>query len=230
MNIRILQALLQNQMQGGVQRPQMGGFPAQQVRPMQTGFPPQLQRPTSTGFPMQNIRPTSTAFPAQQVRPQQEGFPLDWAMMMERAKPVAESKRGDLKQRISNIIDKGVFKETVSQSIQNDGQKVIDAIDKGDIDTISKIQDKYARDKGIDQGGGGAGPGKVIKPRSGAVAVWNASQIAMEKLSTSTSSKVGIKGIKNVEGKTPWSKEQIRALEHQKDIEKQGRTKSHYKR
>jgi len=85
-------------------------------------------------------------------------------------------------QNISDIIDRNVFKETVSPSIQKDGQKVIDAAIKGDIDVLNNILSKYIRDKGIDENGSGVGPKKAKKPRTGAVAVWNAAQRAKENL------------------------------------------------
>ncbi len=93
-----------------------------------------------------------------------------------------KENKEDWKQKITSLIDRDVFKDIVTESIQNDGQKVLDYALKGNIKGLEDIQNKYIRDKGKDEGGGGAGPGKVSKARSGAVAVWNAAQIAIEKL------------------------------------------------
>lgn len=86
------------------------------------------------------------------------------------------------KQRISDIIDHSAFREGVSESIQKDGQKVLDAAFKGDTATLENFMTKYARDKMRDQGGVGAGPGKVKQPRRGAVAVWQGARIALDNI------------------------------------------------
>ena len=83
-------------------------------------------------------------------------------------------------------IDRDVFKDVVSQSIQKDGQRLIDAANKGDIATLESISEKYIRDSGRDQGGGGAGPGKVKGPRSGAVAVYDTARWAIDKIKAET--------------------------------------------
>lgn len=103
--------------------------------------------------------------------------------------PTAEEfikSRIDFNQEITDIIDRNVFKDIVSPSIQNDGQKILDAINKNDFKKIEEIQSKYFRDKGIDENGSGVGPKKVSKPRNGAVAIWNTAQKILDKKSKLT--------------------------------------------
>jgi hypothetical protein len=85
----------------------------------------------------------------------------------------------NFKQIAHDIIDHDVFRETVTKSIQEDGQKVLDAIFRGDIEVLTALNIKYAPEAGRNQGGGGAGPGKVKQPRRGAEPVYNASLIAI---------------------------------------------------
>ena len=83
-------------------------------------------------------------------------------------------------QNISDIVDRGVFKETVSQSIQRDGQRLLDAVNKGDTKTIEAIQQKYAREAHMGVTGA-AGPGKVKQGRIGSEDIWSAATIALKK-------------------------------------------------
>lgn len=85
----------------------------------------------------------------------------------------------NFKQIAHNIIDHDVFRLTVTDTIQNDGQKVLDAIFREDVEALISLNNKYAKEAGRNQGGGGAGPGKPKQPRRGAESVYNASLIAI---------------------------------------------------
>jgi len=97
----------------------------------------------------------------------------------EKAKEEEGKGEKNRKQQVYDIIDHSVFKDIVPQAIQKDGQKVLDAMDKGDVVALEGIMIKYQKDVGRDQGGGGAGPGKVNQARRGAVAVWEAARKAI---------------------------------------------------
>jgi len=88
----------------------------------------------------------------------------------------------DWQQLITNMVSRDIFIESVTNSIQNDGQKVLDAASAADIEVLQAIQNKYAKEAGRNQGGGGAGPGKVKQPRRGAEPVFNAATIAIENI------------------------------------------------
>jgi hypothetical protein len=60
-------------------------------------------------------------------------------------------------------IDKRIFKPSVPEPIQKDGQKIISAVIKGDLPAIEKLNEKYEKFAMQSQGGGGSGPGKVKK-------------------------------------------------------------------
>jgi hypothetical protein len=77
-------------------------------------------------------------------------------------------------QAISREIDRRVFIDIVSEGIQRDGQRVLDAISKDDRERLKAIALKYQRDAGLAQGGGGAGPGRIKTGRRGAATVHNA--------------------------------------------------------
>lgn len=95
------------------------------------------------------------------------------------AKPIAALKPAEmteqaiktLEDKAFKLVDRNVFKEIVAQSVQKDGQRLLDAIDKRDIETLHKLALKYQREWGLDEGGGGAGPGKVKQARAGTVQI-----------------------------------------------------------
>lgn len=97
-----------------------------------------------------------------------------------------EKPSKDFKQIAQDIISKDVFRETVSKTIQNDGQRILDAIFKEDIEALKAINIKYAQEAGRNQGGGGAGPGKVKQARRGAEPVYNSSLIAIKGFDKAT--------------------------------------------
>lgn len=84
-------------------------------------------------------------------------------------------------QNISDIIDNSVFQEGVIQSIQRDGQRVIDATRSVDIDTLNSIITKYQAEAGRGVSGG-AGPTQMRQPRRGARAVWEAASRALNQI------------------------------------------------
>jgi len=89
------------------------------------------------------------------------------------------------KQNVYEIIDDRVLREGVSLSVQKDGQKVLNTIHNIGVDStvfLKRMLEKYGKDKGMDQGGGGAGPGRVKQARRGAVGVWEASRRALNNI------------------------------------------------
>lgn len=102
------------------------------------------------------------------------------------AQTKTEAKEKDLlgkeKQRYYSAVSSGIFRERVSNAIQNDGQKFLDAIDIGDIAALDRLIKKYANDASRDQGGIGAGPGKVKQARAGAAQLWSLAVDAKGKL------------------------------------------------
>lgn len=99
----------------------------------------------------------------------------------------AVTAKPNWRQNIYSMVSKGVFKDIVSNAIQNDGQKVLDAADSSDIETLNSMMIKYGVDVGRNEGGGGAGPGKVKRARAGAETVWNAARISIENIEKETS-------------------------------------------
>lgn len=85
-------------------------------------------------------------------------------------------------QGLFSEMDKAVFQDRVSETIQRDGQRVLDAACSGDTGRLMALAKKYERDAGLSQGGGGAGPGKVKTPRLGAPAVYRLALHAVERL------------------------------------------------
>ena len=155
-------------------QPLKNPFTQQPQAPIKQPLPPTVPQVTQKLTQVApKVTPTVPPIPAKTAPKPEVSVPLE-----QEAKETLEWK-----QNISDIIDRSVFKETVSKSIQNDGQKVIDAANKEDIEVLEKIQEKYVRDKGIDQTGSGVGPGRVSRPRPGGVAVWSAAQKAIEKIS-----------------------------------------------
>jgi len=79
-------------------------------------------------------------------------------------------------------VDRGIFQEIVSKSVQKDGQKLLDAIDSGDIDVLNQLILKYQRDAGISQGGGGVGPKKTKQARHGTAQLFRLATDAIKEL------------------------------------------------
>jgi len=90
------------------------------------------------------------------------------------------------KQDYYDAVSSGIFKEVVNNSIQNDGQKLLDAIDNNDLKELKRISLKYQRDAGIAQGGGGSGPGKVKQARHGSAQLYNLAIKAEKELTNET--------------------------------------------
>ena len=77
----------------------------------------------------------------------------------------------------------GILKDSVSPSVQKDAQKFLDAFNDKNIETLNKIMAKYSKDAGRDQGGGGAGPGKVKQARPGTAQLYWLAREARDKIS-----------------------------------------------
>ena len=89
-------------------------------------------------------------------------------------KPPEKAKGKEAKTALETVrdhayksVDRNIFRDGVSKTIQNDGQKLLDALDSNDANELDRLSEKYAKDVGRDQGGGGAGPGKVKQAQRG---------------------------------------------------------------
>jgi len=103
-------------------------------------------------------------------------------------------------QNISDILSEYVFQDRISQSIQRDGQRLLDAINKNDINTIKRINLKYQVEAGKGTSGG-AGPKQIKQPRQGAKDVWFVSYKALESLqSTGGNMRNPFKNVKTGKG------------------------------
>jgi hypothetical protein len=129
------------------------------------------------------------------------------------------------KQNIYDIIGHNVFKEAVPESIQKDGQRVLDAIGRNkNIDVLKEILKKYQKDAGRDQNANsGAGPGKIKQARRGAVSVYNAAQIAITKLQgEKANDKTSVMSLKEENKKKGVNSDDLLTYteqQHQSDIE-----------
>ena len=84
----------------------------------------------------------------------------------------------------------GIFgKATYSAAIQNDWQKLLDALDLQNLPELSRLRQKYQRDverDGMGTGTAGAGPGKVSQARRGASQLGRFAQEAMRLFKAQT--------------------------------------------
>jgi hypothetical protein len=103
----------------------------------------------------------------------------------------------DLANQIYEQIGRNVFKDIVTPSIQNDGQRILTAITNiengrrpltDEIAALEKIEVKYRRDYGLLQGADGGGPGKVKRPRAGASVVYSSVRKLLNELGKGKSS------------------------------------------
>lgn len=63
-------------------------------------------------------------------------------------------------------------RDIISKPIQDDWQKLLDAIDNKSLNELRRLEGKYEKDEQRDQpSGGGAGPGKVTQSRRGAAQI-----------------------------------------------------------
>jgi hypothetical protein len=88
----------------------------------------------------------------------------------------------DSNTNLIRAIDRSVFQDRVPQPVQRDGQRLIDAIESGDAETLQGLFDKYQRHALQMQGGGGAGPGKVFRPDPAKATIGNVADIALRRI------------------------------------------------
>lgn len=84
---------------------------------------------------------------------------------------IASALYQDLINQAYKVANGFFGKDIISQSIQNDWQRLLDAADSRNLSKLSTLQLKYKTDEqldGLGSGTSGAGPGKVKQARRGA--------------------------------------------------------------
>jgi hypothetical protein len=93
-----------------------------------------------------------------------------WIQLLTEAE-IASALYEELRNQAFNVANGFFGKDFVSQSIQNDWQRLLDAADTRNLSILSTLQLKYKTDEqrdGLGSGTSGAGPGKVKQARRGA--------------------------------------------------------------